>query len=74
VLNPKLPMEVQFDEHKIFTLYGQELHEFEQVLETHSVPCCEDIKFITEAEHVHSSTDKFAELFEQLRFRLGIDD
>ncbi|MBQ15678.1 MAG: hypothetical protein CMJ65_01000 [Planctomycetaceae bacterium] len=74
VLNPKLPMEVQFDEHKIFTLYGQELHEFEQVLETHSVPCCEDIKFITEAEHVHSSTDTFAELFEQLRFRLGIDN
>ena len=36
--------------------------------------CCEDIKFITEAEHVHSSTDTFAEQFEQMRYRLGIED
>ena len=74
VLNPRIPMEVQFDEHKIFTLYGQDLDEFEKVFDEHGVSCSEDIKFITEAEHVHSSTDKFAELFEQLRFRLGIDD
>ena len=74
VLNPRMPMEVQFDEHKILTLYGQELAEFESVLDEHQVPCSEDIKFITEAEHVHSSTDTFADQFEQLRYRLGIDD
>ena len=74
VLNPRIPMEVQFDEHKIFTLYGQDLDEFEKVFDEHGVSCSEDIKFITEAEHVHSSTDTFSEQFEQLRFRLGIEN
>ena len=74
VLNPRIPMEVQFDEHKIFTLYGQDLDLFERVFADHEVTCSEDIKFITEAEHVHSSTDTFAEQFEQLRYRLGIED
>ncbi len=73
VLNPRIPMEVQFDEHKIFTLYGQDLDEFESVFDEHGVVCSEDIKFITEAEHVHSSTDSFAEQFEQICYRLGID-
>ena len=74
VLNPRIPMEVQFDEHKILTLYGQDLDAFERVFDGHDVMCCEDIKFITEAEHVHSSTDTFAEQFEQMRYRLGIED
>jgi len=74
VLNPRMPMEVQFDEHKIFTLYGQDLDMFERVFDDHGVMCSEDIKFITEAEHVHSSTDTFAEQFEQIRYRLGIED
>jgi len=74
VLNPRIPMEVQFDEHKIFTLYGQDLDMFERVFDGHGVMCSEDIKFITEAEHVHSSTDTFAEQFEQIRYRLGIED
>ena len=33
----------------------------------------EDLKFITEAEHVHSSSDKFASEFDELRMRLGMD-
>ena len=74
VLNPRIPMEVQFDEHKIFTLYGQDLDMFERVFDGHGVMCSADIKFITEAEHVHSSTDTFAEQFEQIRYRLGIED
>jgi hypothetical protein len=74
VLNPRIPMEVQFDEHKILTLYGQDLDAFERVFAGHDVMCCEDIKFITEAEHVHSSTDTFAGHFEQMRYRLGIED
>ena len=74
VLNPRIPMEVQFDEHKIFTLYGQDLDLFERVFDSHGVTCSEDIKFITEAEHVHSSTDTFAEHFDQMRYRLGIEN
>jgi hypothetical protein len=74
VLNPRIPVEVQFDEHKLLIVYGQELREFEEILGGYGVGCSEDLRFITEAEHVHSSNDTFAEQFEQLRYRLGVDD
>jgi hypothetical protein len=31
------------------------------------------MKFITEAEHVHSSSDQYSRVFDELRMRLGID-
>ena len=74
VLNPEIPREVQLDEHKLLIVYGQELADFEDILDDYGLPCLEDMKFITEAEHVHSSTDEFARQFEQMKFRLGIDD
>lgn len=74
VLNPRIPLEVQFDEHKLLIMYGQDLSEFEDVLQSYGLDCNEEIRFITEAEHVHSSTDEFIRHFDQLRYRLGIDD
>ena len=74
VLNPQIPLEVQFDEHKLLILYGHDLQEFEQILADHKIDCSEDIRFITEAEHVHSSSDEYVQRFDELRFRLGIDD
>lgn len=73
VLNPNLPREVQFDEHKLLIMYGHELVDFEDILDDYALPKQEGMKFITEAEHVHSSSDEFARRFEQLKFRLGID-
>ncbi len=74
VLNPNLPREVQFDEHKLLIMYGHELVDFEDILDDYGLPCQEELKFITEAEHVHSSNDEFARRFEQLRYALGIDE
>ena len=37
------------------------------------MPCDEEMKFITEAEHVHSSSDQYARQFEELQTRLGMD-
>jgi hypothetical protein len=74
ILNPKLPLEVQFDEHKLLILYGHDLTAFEEILDRHEVPRSEDIRFVTEAEHVHSSTEEYASHFDRLCFRLGIDD
>ncbi len=73
VLNPAVPLEVQFDEHKLLIVYGAELAEFEEVLARHDIPCRERIKFITEAEHVHSSSEVFLEQFDELKLRLGMD-
>jgi hypothetical protein len=73
ILNPHIPQEVQFDEHKLVIVYGNDLREYEKVLASRGLPCNDQMKFITEAEHVHSSSEEFREQFEQLKIRLGID-
>lgn len=73
VLNPGIPQEVQFDEHKLLIVYGKPLFAFERIFEERSVMCDDELKFITEAEHVHSSSDQYFEQFEELKTRLGMD-
>lgn len=73
VLNPRTPQEVQLDEHKLLIVYGSELTAYEGVLIDHHVDCDENLRFITEAEHVHSTTDSYIEQFEELKMRLGMD-
>jgi hypothetical protein len=73
VLNPHVPLEVQFDEHKLLIAYGHDLTPFEEILDDRAVGCNDKIKFITEAEHVHSSSDIYLRQFEELKMRLGMD-
>jgi hypothetical protein len=74
VLNPRIPQEVQLDEHKLLIVYGKDLKNYERVLKEGCVPCREEMRFITEAEHVHSTCERFVEEFDQLKMRLGMDD
>jgi hypothetical protein len=73
VLNPEIPQEIQFDEHKLLIVYGDRLQDYEDLLRERSIGCDEQIRFITESEHVHSSSDVYAREFEELRTRLGMD-
>jgi hypothetical protein len=73
VLNPGVPQEVQFDEHKLLIVYGKPLSSFESIMRSYNVCPRDDIKFITEAEHVHSSSDTYVEQFDVLKMRLGMD-
>jgi hypothetical protein len=73
VLNPRIPQEVQFDEHKLMIVYGRDLRPYEEILLDGGVPCRDDMRFITEAEHVHSTNDEFIGQFEELKMRLGIE-
>lgn len=73
VVNPRRRQEVQFDEHKLLIAYGEPLQGFESLLIEHDVYPTPDIRFITEAEHVHSSSERYARDFEILRSRLGMD-
>jgi len=73
VLNPGVPEEIQFDEHKLLIVYGDQLEPFENVLGQRHIDRDEQMRFITEAEHVHSSSDQFARQFEELKTRLGMD-
>ena len=73
VLNPNTPQEIQFEEHKLLIVYGSPLEQFEFLMESNGVVENQKIKFITEAEHVHSSSDECVERFQQLRTDLGLD-
>lgn len=74
VLNPNIPLEVQFDEHKLLVLYGHDLEPFEAILEEHRLQDSDTIRFITEGEHVHSSSEEYIEKFAELQCRLGVED
>lgn len=74
VLNPRIPLEVQFDEHKLLIMYGQKLDWFRYIMGDYPVGESPELRFITEAEHIHSSSEEFLDRFDQLRYRLGIED
>jgi hypothetical protein len=74
VLNPRIPLEVQFDEHKLLIVYGQELGEFEEILQFAGLEHDDNLRFLTEAEHIHSSSDELSEEFNRLRYELAIEE
>lgn len=73
-LNPEGPMEVQFDEHKLLFVYAHDLDPFEDVLKQYGLKRDDTLKFISEAEHLHSTDDEHRDQFDELRYRLGIDN
>ena len=73
VINPHKRQEVQLDEHKLLVMYGRPLDEFVATLIEEDVYPDREIQFITEAEHVHSSSARMHDRFEVLKNRLGID-
>src|SRR3954447_23575140 len=72
-LNPSGPMEVQFDEHKLLFVYANDLEPFGKILLDAGLKRDDTLKFISEAEHLHSTDDVYTTQFEELRYRLGID-
>jgi len=74
MLNPSIPMEVQFDEHKMLIIYAEKLSAVERILRNRGVVCDERIRFLTEAEHIHSTRDEFIDLFQHFQTTLGIDE
>ena len=73
VINPAKRQEVQMDEHKLLITYGSPLDTFKQILINGDVYPDDEIRFITEAEHVHSSSERFFDQFNVLKNRLGMD-
>jgi len=74
VIDPAGPMEVQFDEHKLLVVYARDLKPFERILRQAGIPRDDRMKFITEAEHLHSTEPHHAKDFEHLCYRIGVDE
>lgn len=74
VMSTRGPMEVQFDEHKLFAVYAPKIGRFRRVLNQMGVRRRRILPMISEGEHLHYSNDDYAEQFEQLALRLGVAD
>jgi hypothetical protein len=74
VISAAGPMEVQFDEHKLLVVYARDLEPFEHILRRFGVPRLDELKLITEGEHLHSSEPRHHDAFEQLCGRVGIGE
>ena len=72
IMHPRYPMEIQFDEHKLLIMYGHDLDAFEQILEDR-LPLSDTIRFITEGEHVPSTSEDYSRQLDELRMRLSCD-
>jgi hypothetical protein len=74
VLADRVPMEVQFDEHKLFHVYAPNLKPFRRILKAHGIRRRKLLPLISEAEHLHHTTEAFAEEFRHMALRLGVGD
>jgi hypothetical protein len=74
VIATEAPVEVQFDEHKLLYVYSRNLEPFEALCRAAGVPQRQQMKFITEGEHVHRSDERHPAAFEQLCYRLGVGE
>lgn len=75
VFNGELRQEVQLEEHKLILVYGDHpsLGKYESVLLASGVPRDQRIKFISEAEHVHASSDEYLRQLRELQTQLGCE-
>jgi hypothetical protein len=74
VMATRRPVEVQFDEHKLFHVYAPDLKPFRRALRAMGVRRRRLLPLISEAEHLHHTTEAHAEEFRQLAVRLGVGD
>jgi hypothetical protein len=73
-LRPDVPMEVQFDEHKLLFVYSRNIRPFEQVLIDSGLTRDDTLRLISEGEHLHLTEERFLDQFNELKMRLGVED
>ncbi len=74
VLAKNRPIEVQFDEHKLFHVYAPNLNPFRRVLKSLGVRRRKVLPLISEVEHLHHTTEAYSDEFRQLCMRVGVGD
>ncbi len=73
VLDAEKPLEIQFDEHKLLTVYGDDLSGAVATFRKFDVPRKPTARFLNEAEHIHASRQSYWRAFDALKFDLGAE-
>jgi len=71
VLHPEKSLEVQLDEHKLLIVYAQARQPFERILRGGGLERNDQLRLISQGEHMHTSHARHARQFEDLVARLG---
>jgi len=68
--------EIQLSEHKFFVIFGWEecKSALGEVLLNYNIPLLPKMQLVTDFEHIHSTTEEFAEKSEQLIATLGAEE
>lgn len=74
VIANTLPMEIQFDEHKLIVAYARDLDPAETIFRQYQVPRDDRMKLLTEGEHLHGTDPRHLDAFDQLGNRLGVGE
>jgi hypothetical protein len=74
VISTAVPMEVQFDEHKLLVVYAHDLEPAERVVRQHGLSRDDRLKLLTEGDHLHSSDPRHIEAFDRLCCRVGVGE
>jgi hypothetical protein len=67
------PIEVQFDEHKVLTIYAPDVTRFRRVLKRMGLKRDKQLTVVAEAEHLHFSTSNYAETFDRLAMQIAAE-
>ncbi len=73
VLDAEQPLEIQFDEHKLITVYGDDLSAAVATFRKFNVPGKPTLRFLNEAEHIHASRQSYWRAFDALKLDLGAE-
>jgi len=71
VMSARRPLEIQFDEHKILVVYARKMKPFRQIIRSFGLRRDDDMKFLSEAEHLHGTEPHYYSQFRDLAMRLG---
>jgi hypothetical protein len=74
IVSRERPIEVQFDEHKLLMVYAENLRPFRRALRDLGVPKDDQLRVLTEEEHLHGSHPRHATAFQQFGYRLGVEE
>jgi hypothetical protein len=74
VMSRKKFVEVQFDEHKLLHVYAKDLRPYKRALRSLGIRKRELLPLISEAEHLHHTTDEYADRFQQLCAWVGVEN
>lgn len=73
IVDPKLPCEIQFDDHKLLLVYSRKLGVFEAVMDRFGILRDDSLMLISEGPHLHSTRTALADRFDRFRYCLNAE-